>query len=43
MTLNQKILDVVIIFGLLFTLIAIPLSLISNAFFCNEFTAIGEF
>ena len=36
MTLNQKILDVVIIFGLVFTLIAIPLSLIPNALPSND-------
>jgi hypothetical protein len=34
--LNQKILDVVIIFGLVFTLIAIPLSLISNTLPSND-------
>ena len=36
MTLNQKILDVVIIFGLVLTLIAIPLSLISNTLPSND-------
>jgi|GEM_PF-789915 len=36
MTLNQKILDVVIIFGLVLTLIAIPLSLISNILPSND-------
>jgi phosphoserine phosphatase len=36
MTLNQKILDVVIIFGLVLTIIAIPLSLISNTLPSND-------
>ena len=36
MTLNRKILNVVIIFGLVFTLIAIPLSLIPNALPSND-------
>lgn len=36
MTLNQKILDVVIILGLVLTLIAIPLSLISNTLPSNN-------
>jgi phosphoglycolate phosphatase-like HAD superfamily hydrolase len=36
MTLNQKILDIVIIFGLVLTLIAIPLSLISNTLPSND-------
>jgi phosphoserine phosphatase len=36
MTLNQKILDIIIIFGLVLTLIAIPLSLISNTLPSND-------